>query len=163
MFGTLIALAVAVRLKTTANEIAPRREKNQGVWTMKTLIALALFVMPFQFSNAFAADGDVIERVIGVTDAYIPSGFDSGSAAFVVVNGMFPNSCYKLKDIEVKSVGPALQELTSKANVTQGLCLMVIIPWHREVQLGQLAVGTHKLHFMNGDGTYMEKQIVIEN
>lgn len=131
---------------------------------MKTLMALALVAMPFPFSAAaFAADGGVQERVVNVTDAYIPSGFDSGSAAFVVVSGMFPNSCYKFKAIEVKNVGPALQEVTSKADVTQGLCLMVMIPWHREAQLGQLAVGTHQVHFMNGDGTYMEKQIVIGN
>lgn len=131
---------------------------------MKTVLALALIAMPFQFaSSAFAADGDVREKVIGVTDAYVPSGFDSGSDAFVVANGWFPNSCYKLKGIEVNNVGPALHQVTTKANVTEGLCLAVIIPWHREVQLGKLVVGTHKVQFMNGDGTYMEKQIVIEN
>ena len=32
-----------------------------------------------------------------------------------------------------------------------------------EVQLGKLSVGDHKIHFMNGDGTYMEKHLTIEN
>ena len=131
---------------------------------MKTLMALALIAMSFQFSSAaLAADGDVHEKIVGVTDAYVPSGFDSGSDAFVVENGWFQNSCYKLKGIEVNNVGPALHEVTTKASVTEGLCLAVIIPWHREVPLGKLVVGTHKVHFLNGDGTYMEKQIIIEN
>lgn len=130
---------------------------------MKMIFALALIAMPFQLSSAaFAADGDVHEKVVGISDAYVPSGFDSGSEAFVVENGWFPNSCYKLKSVDVTHVGPTLHEVTTKANVTEGLCLAVIIPWHREVQLGKLAVGTHKVHFLNGDGTFMEKQIVIE-
>lgn len=131
---------------------------------MKTILALALVAMPFQHTPAaYAADGDIHEKVVGVSDAYVPSGFDTGSDAFVVANGWFQNSCYKLKGIEVNHVGPALHEVTTKANVTEGLCLAVIIPWHREVQLGKLASGTHKIHFLNGDGTYMEKQLVIGN
>jgi hypothetical protein len=130
---------------------------------MKTFLILSLIAMPFQFSStAFAADGDVHEKIVGVSDAYVPSGFDSTSESFVVANGWFPNSCYKLKQVDVNHVGPALHEVTTKANVTEGLCLAVIIPWHREVQLGKLAVGTHKVHFLNGDGTYLEKQLVIE-
>jgi hypothetical protein len=131
---------------------------------MKTFLLLSVIAMPFQFSQiVFAADGDIHEHVVGVTDAYIPSGFDSNSDAFVVANGWFQNSCYKLKGIEVQHIGPMLHEVTTKANVREGLCPAVIIPWHREVQLGKLAVGTHKVHFMNGDETYMEKQIVIGN
>ena len=130
---------------------------------MKTILALAMIAMPVAFtSNSHAADGDVHEKVIGVSDAYVPSGFDSGSEAFVVENGWFPNSCYKLKSVEVNHVGAALHEVTTKASVTEGLCLAVIIPFHKEVQLGKLALGTHKVHFLNGDGTYFEKQIVIE-
>jgi hypothetical protein len=131
---------------------------------MKKFLLLAVIAMPFSFSNtSYAADGDVHERVVGVSDAYVPSGFDSTSDAFVVANGWFQNSCYKLKSIEVAHVGPQLHEVTTKANVIEGMCLAVIIPWHREVQLGKLVVGTHQVHFLNGDGTYLEKQIVIGN
>ena len=128
----------------------------------KLSFALAAAVLVFS-GNVFAKDGDVHEKTIPVNDVYIPSGFDSGSDAFVVVHGMFPHSCYKLKGVEVDHIGPALHEVTTRANVTEGLCLTVIIPFHREVQLGKLAVGTHKIHFMNGDETYMEKQLTIEN
>lgn len=130
---------------------------------MKTILALALIAMPFQFTAAFAAEGDVREKIIGINDVYVPSGFDSSSEAFVVENGLFPNSCYKLKAVEVNHVSPTLHEVTTKANVTEGLCINVIIPYHREVQLGKLVPGTHKVKFLNGDGTYSERQIVIEN
>ncbi|MGZ3651296.1 MAG: hypothetical protein ACXVB9_06115 [Bdellovibrionota bacterium] len=129
--------------------------------TLTTIFAMALMMVSAQAVRA--ADGDVHEKVVNVSDAYIPSGFDSTSESFVVVNGWFPHSCYKLKTVEVANVGPFLHELTTKADVTEGLCLTVIIPWHREVQLGKLATGDHKLHFMNGDGTYMEKHLTIGN
>ena len=130
---------------------------------MKTFLMLATAAMISSFSmNAYAKDGDVREKVVGINDVYIPSGFDSGSEAFVVVNGLFPHSCYKLKGVKVDHVGPALHEVTTVADVTEGLCLTVIIPFHREVQLGKLAVGEHQLRFMNGDGTYMEKRLTIE-
>jgi len=124
------------------------------------IVAAALSVSS---PRAMAADGDVHEKIVGVTDAYIPSSFDSTSDSFVVVNGWFPHSCYKLKGVEVANIGPFLHELTTKADVTEGLCLTVIIPWHREAHLGKLESGSHKLHFMNGDGTYMEKLLTIGN
>ena len=128
--------------------------------TFKMILALsAILALPLA---AQAKDGDVHEKVIGVNNVYIPSGFDSSSEAFVVVNGWFPHSCYKLKGANVNHVGPTLHEVTVSANVTEGLCLTVIIPFNKEVQLGRLAVGDHKIHFMNGDGTYMEKHLVIE-
>jgi hypothetical protein len=113
--------------------------------------------------SALAADGDQHEKVVAISDAYVPSGFDSTSDSFVVLNGWFPNSCFKLEKTEVKHVGPFLHEVTTKALVTEGLCLAVIIPFHKEVQLGKLATGDHTLHFMNGEGTYLEKHLMIGN
>jgi len=130
---------------------------------MKTWMMISAVAVGAMFGSlSFAKEGDVHERVVGVSDAYIPSGFDSSSESFVVVNGWFPHSCYKLKNVKVDHVGPALHEVTTIANVTEGLCLTVIIPWHKEVQLGKLAEGEHQIHFMNGDGTYMERRITIE-
>lgn len=128
-----------------------------AILALATLIALPLFQ-----TSALAKEGDVHEKVIGVNSVYIPSGFDSTSESFVVVNGWFPHSCYKLKGATVNHVGPTLHEVTVLANVTEGLCLTVIIPFNKEVAMGKLAVGDHKIHFLNGDGTYMEKHLVIE-
>ena len=129
---------------------------------MKTLFLIAALALTANFNQAFAKDGDVQDKIIPISDVYIPNGFDSGSDAFLVVNGWFPHSCYKLKDVDVKHVGSTLHQVTTVASVTEGLCLTVIVPFHREVQIGKLAVGTHQIQFMNGDGSYMEKQLVIE-
>lgn len=113
--------------------------------------------------GAQAKEGDTHEKIVPINDVYVPSGFDSSSESFVVVNGLFPNSCYKVKDARVDHIGPTLHQVRTYANVTEGLCLTVLVPFHKEVQLGRLSVGDHKIHFMDGDGTYMEKRLVIEN
>lgn len=130
---------------------------------MLKIFSMMILAATMNISGARAADGDVHEKIVTVNDAYVPSGFDTNSDAFVVVNGWFPHSCYKLKSVEVAHVGPFLHQITTKADVTEGLCLSVIIPWHREAQLGKLSAGDHSLHFMNGDGTYMEKHLTIGN
>jgi hypothetical protein len=42
------------------------------------------------------------------------------------------------------------------------MCLMMLVPFTNEVNLGRLGAGEHVVHFMGGDGTYLEKKIVIE-
>lgn len=124
-----------------------------------SLVAAAL-VLTFS-TGAIAKEGDTHEKVVTVGDVYIPSNFDSSSDAFVVVNGWFPHSCYKIKDIKVEHPSANLHEITTTANVTEGMCLTVIVPFHKEVQLGRLNVGEHTLRFVNGDGSYMEKKLTI--
>lgn len=130
---------------------------------MKTLFSLLALSLLVASPAAFAKEGDTHEKTITIADVYIPSGFDSSSDAFVVVNGWFPNSCYKIKNVVVDPKENAIIEISTRATVTEGLCLMVMIPFHKEIQLGKLRVGTHSLRFLNGDGTYMEKQLTIEN
>ncbi len=127
---------------------------------MKKFLFLA-FVMMVSIP-AFAKDGDPRQQMIGVSDAFIPSGFDSSSEAFLVVSGIFPNGCYQYSNAKVDHVGPALHEVRTYATVTEGMCLMVLVPFQKEVQLGKLAVGSHSLRFVNGDGTYWEKNLTIE-
>lgn len=125
-----------------------------------TLSALLLLSSGLASAEERAQPKDI---VVGISDAYIPSNFDSGSDAFVVINGLFPNSCYKLKSADAKHIGANLHEVQAVAAVTGGLCLTVMVPFHREVQLGKLDAGTHSIRFLNGDGTFWEKQVVIEN
>ena len=127
-----------------------------------TKFLLALTIAALSIPLAQANEPKTREVVVSINDAYVPSGFDSYSDAFVVVNGIFPNSCYRLKDTQVEHVGPALHEITTYATVTEGMCLMVLLPFNKEARLGRLQAGEHKLHFMNGDGTYMERSLVVE-
>ena len=109
-----------------------------------------------------ASNGNINEQIVGIQDVYIPSGFDSGADAFVVVNGMFPNGCYSYKRSSVDHPGATAHEVKVYADVREGMCLMVLVPFHHEIQLGKLAVGDHTIRFLNGDGTYLEKHLVIE-
>lgn len=129
---------------------------------MRNLIAAVLVLTLANIGVSFAKEGDVHEKVVTVSDAYIPSNFDSRSDAFVVLNGWFPHSCYKIKEVKVDHVNENLHQITTTANVTEGMCLTVIVPFHKEVQIGKLAVGQHTLRFMNGDGSFMEKTFTIE-
>ncbi|MGE0171052.1 hypothetical protein [Nocardioides sp.] len=100
--------------------------------------------------------------MIGVNDAYIPGGFGSDSDAYVIVSGMFPNSCYRWNRADVKAVSTTVHEVRSIATVSQTMCLMVLVPYSKEVSLGRLQPGEHTLRFMNGDGTHFEKTLVVE-
>jgi hypothetical protein len=138
---------------------------------MKTLMSLFLLIT---LSGAFAWSAPTSpeevsstsptsrEVVINITGAYIPGGFDSNSDTFVVVNGIFPNSCYKWERADVTNPGNNIHEVRSIAAVSQGMCLMMLVPFTREVHIGKLPSGNHKIRFIGGDGTYLEKDLVVE-
>lgn len=110
-------------------------------------------------SAAAAQDREVI---VGINEAFIPGGFDIYSETYVVASGIFPNGCYKWSHVDVKHVDKFNHEIRSVANVRQGMCIMVLIPFNKEVKLGKFDAGQHTLRFVNGDGTYLEKTMVVE-
>lgn len=128
---------------------------------MKKFIALAVTVLMAQFVVAEQLPAEK-EVQIGISGAFVPGGFDSSSDAYVIVNGVFQNGCYKWKRADVSSTGEFTHEIRSIATVTQGMCIMVLIPFQKDVRLGQLPTGKHILKFLNGDGTYLEKSLVVE-
>lgn len=130
---------------------------------MKKIILAAVMCLGF-VGTAQAAEQQKPgkEVMIGISDAFVPGGFDSRSDAFVVVNGMFPNGCYQWKRADVQKLPENVIEIRSFAQVQSGLCLMVLTPFTKEVRIGQLPTGEHKIRFVNGDDTYLEKTIKIE-
>ena len=138
---------------------------KKGACMKNLLLAIvAMTTMAFTFTAHAEATPPAVEKevVIGVNDAYIPGGFDSTSDVFVVVNGIFPNGCYRWARAEVTNLDKGVHEVRSIAKVSQGMCLMVLVPFTREVHLGQLSAGLHKIRLVNGDGTYLEKDLTIE-
>lgn len=124
-----------------------------------SILALGLSSQMAQADEAVPATREV---TIGVNDVFIPGGFDSSADAYVVASGIFPNGCYRWKGAEVKNVDTYHHEIQSTALVSQGMCLMVLIPFNKEIRLGHLSAGEHKLKFVNGDGTYLEKTMTVE-
>jgi hypothetical protein len=130
---------------------------------MKTIIKIALALFGAVVISQ-AAHAGAEERIVsvGFSDAFIPSGFDSNSDTFVVASGLFPNGCYRWKEAEVNHPTANLHEIRASATVSQGMCLMVLVPFTKEIHLGKLSVGLHAVRLLNGDGTYIEKQLRIE-
>lgn len=125
-------------------------------FALSTLAAL-LFAFP-----AFAAEQAPKEVQIAINSVYVPGGFDSASDVFVVVNGLFPNGCYKWSRADVENTDAYTHEIKSVALVNPGMCIMVLVPFQKEVQLGKFSAGKHTLRFLNGDGTYLEKSLIVE-
>lgn len=130
---------------------------------MKTIAKISTsLILIAMASIAHAENLPPKDVVVPINEAFVPGGFDSQSDSFVVVSGIFPNGCYRWKNAEVKNVSEYVHEVTSHALVNQGMCLMVLVPFSKDVRLGRLQSGNHALRFLNGDGTYMEKTLVIE-
>ncbi|MBN8538477.1 MAG: hypothetical protein J0M15_15605 [Deltaproteobacteria bacterium] len=131
---------------------------------MKALsfISIAMFLIIWAPSMSSAAAAQDREVIVGINEAFIPGGFDIYSETYVVASGIFPNGCYKWSRVDVKHVDKFNHEIRSVANVRQGMCIMVLIPFNKEVKLGKFDAGQHTLRFVNGDGTYLEKTMVVE-
>ncbi len=99
---------------------------------------------------------------VNVGDVFIPGGFDSRSDAFFIISGVFPNGCYKWKESIIDHKSAIEHEIRAIARVSSGMCAMVLVPFSREIRIGQLQSGNHTLRFTNDDGTYLEKTLVIE-
>lgn len=132
-----------------------------GGFMKKVFIATATLLILWGIQSK-AAQLQEKEVTIGISGAYVPAGFDSFSDAYVIVNGVFQNGCYKWKRSEINNIDSHTHEVRSVASVSQGMCLMVLVPFQKEVKLGTLSEGKHLLRFVNGDGTYLEKTMVVE-
>ena len=129
---------------------------------MKMSLA-AVSALILGLSVAKAGDQPQYKEVqVGISDAYIPGGFDADADAYVVASGVFPNGCYRWSRAEVNNKDLYTHEIKSVANVEQGMCIMVLVPFTKEIRLGKLQTGKHALRFLNGDGTYLEKSLVVE-
>lgn len=142
-------------------EIVSDQSPDEGE-NMKKLVFLA--VVSLLGAGAFASDAPAEKDVVvNINDVFVPPGFDSNSNIVVVASGIFPNSCYKWKEARVThDKAKNLHEVRSTAAVSQGMCLMVLVPFQKDIDLGVLGRGDHTVRFMSGDGTYLEKSIKIE-
>lgn len=127
---------------------------------MKKTIKLALLLAAMTFGSIAFAD-DAREMPVGISDAYIPR-IQANSEAFVVVNGLFQNGCYRWSRATVDHLANNLHEIRTFAKVQPGMCIMVLIPFTKEIPMGRMNAGTHRLRFLNGDGTYLEKQVKVD-
>ena len=112
-------------------------------------------------SSISFADVIIKEMPITVNDVLLPSKVDSLTDVKVVVSGLFPNTCYNWSRGEVVNKGALEHQIRAMAFVSQTMCLMVLVPYTREINLGQFQRGEHILRFVNGDETYFEKTVTV--
>lgn len=127
------------------------------------LFSAMLFLVILAYPNAASsAPGQSREVVVGINEAFIPGGFDIYSDTYVIASGVFPNGCYRWSRADVRHIDSYVHEIRSVANVQQGMCIMVLVPFNKEIKLGRFSAGKHLLRFVNGDGTYLEKTMMVE-
>lgn len=129
---------------------------------MKSQIAILLSIVSLTISFGAQAATDSKEVTVAINNVFVPGGFDSNSDAYVVVSGIFPNGCYKWKGPSLKDVNNFEHEITSVATVNQGMCIQVLVPFSKDIRLGRLSAGSHTLRFLSNDGTFIEKNLKIE-
>ena len=127
-----------------------------------SFFAITLTSFLAQGASNVAHSPTLKEVTVGISDVYVPGGFDSEADSYVVVSGIFPNGCYQWKGGEVTSPTTFTHEIRSIASVSQGMCTMALIPFAKEIRIGKLETGDHTLRFVNGDGTYLERVLTIE-
>lgn len=127
---------------------------------MKQFIFAVLFVMPLSLQlNASPTTRDV---AVSIHDVFIPEKIEGGSDAKIIVMGMFPNTCYRWDRAEIRDVSATEHVVQGHAILTETMCLMVLVPFNKEVNLGKLQSGSHTLRFLNGDQTYFERTLVVQ-
>lgn len=100
--------------------------------------------------------------VISVHDVLVPEKVAENTDVKIVLSGMFPNSCYRWSNAEVKDVNDTTHYIRAHATVTETMCLMVLVPFSKEANLGRFKRGEHTLRFINGDETYSVRTLIVE-
>lgn len=116
-------------------------------------------------ATATAHAEDIITKDvnIAVNDVFVPSTINANEDAKIILSGIMPNGCYRYSRAEVRHADAYTHEVKAIATVTTNtMCLMVLVPFSREVNLGRLTAGQHVLRVIAGDDTYFEKAINVQ-
>lgn len=108
-----------------------------------------VFALAFVFSNWVHAENNQPARVkFSLEKSWIPVGFDDNDRAQVVVEGTFPNTCFKIDDastqVSLEEKGKTIK-IFQKAYKYEGPCQRVLVPFSQVVNIGVLGQGTYKV------------------
>ncbi|MBX3022459.1 MAG: hypothetical protein KF799_12370 [Bdellovibrionales bacterium] len=120
---------------------------------MKWLLAL----LAAQSLNA-----QCLEVPITVTEVAVPSEVNKSTEAYVMMSGQFPNSCYKLSRTEVTHPDTFTHEIIAYAQILDEVCLMKIVDFTFEVELGILLPGEHTVIVQSGDGRVFQNKLLVQ-
>ena len=110
-------------------------------------------------SSIFASEQRIEkDTYLNFSDVYIQKSHGIVEAKELLLQGMFPNGCHKWLKSEVTHVDDFTHEVRGLSKVAQGMCIMVMVPFTHEVDLGVLKEGHHIVRVLNADGTVIEKE-----
>jgi hypothetical protein len=108
-------------------------------------IAAAAVISIFFATSAFANDPFLPKLVTSPVDrAFVPTGFDTNDNTEVILQGYFPNTCYKVgpTTFVVDEVNKTIEIEASSYKYTGG-CALVMVPFIQTVSVGMLKSGTY--------------------
>ncbi len=86
-------------------------------------------------------------RLVPITNAYIPFGFDSNDNSEVIITGYLPNLCYQSPKYRAKLENGKILIFVSAHKVTgDTFCPQVIVPFQMTIELGQLDARKFKVY-----------------
>lgn len=80
-----------------------------------------------------------------ISEVYVPEGFDDNDNLQVVVEGFFPNGCYKVAPASV-AVKNGTFKIQANAYRYYGFCIQAIVPFQQVVDLGIHAAQIYNIH-----------------
>jgi hypothetical protein len=131
--------------------------------TLKITMTALLIGLPLSLTSAFADNEDAYTRVaINISEVFAPVGFDDNDEVTVMLDGMMPDTCYKVADTEIE-----FNREKGTYNVTQyakrfdnAICLSMRIPFSVELNLGTLPKGQFEI---KSEGDLLETLEVEES
>ncbi len=129
-----------------------------------TIAALLLLGLSTQVNASQQGEEPKIKEVqVNINDALVPKTANAFENVKAVVSGLFSNGCYSYSRSKVThSNNSNVHKVSIFANLSPGMCLMVLVPYTKEVELGELTPGDHRIRFVNGDETYSEQMISVK-
>lgn len=80
---------------------------------------------------------------------------------FIIATGWFSDSCYRWSRFEVSEPSTKVHYVRSYANVAEGLCLMVMVPFRQALAMENLEEGQHTVKFLNDDRVVSELNFTV--
>lgn len=95
-------------------------------------------------------------------EVYVPTNLKPDAQGYLIVSGYYNNSCAHWGHAQIENKTPLFHEVTLFQQVSQAMCLMVITPYTRQIELGQLQPGEHVLRLITADGQYYDRTFYVE-
>lgn len=118
-----------------------KQKKEQHMYWSIFILTLALF---FSGNSNAAAKPKIVS--VTVEKSYVPIGFDDNDRVQLTVAGIFPNTCYKVANVDsVVDTAKKTIQIWQTAYQYSGVCLNLTVPFTQNVNVGLVAEGNYSL------------------